>query len=62
LRERLEYNQPEPSSAFSIMQMTLAVLAVGVGGTILVFSILRVMVAIIHTIGGLRRANPAIVD
>ena len=62
LRERLEYSQSEQSSAFSIMQMTVAVLAVGVGGTILVFSILRVMVAIIHTIDGLRRRNPDKVD
>ena len=55
LRERLEYDQPEQTSAFSIVQMTLAVLAVGVGGIILFFSILRVMVAIIQTISDLRR-------
>jgi hypothetical protein len=37
--------------------MLFAVLAVGVGWTILVFTFLRVMVAIIHTIAGLRRRN-----
>jgi hypothetical protein len=62
LRVRLEYNQSEQPSALSMAQMMVAVLAVGVGGTILVFSILRVMVAIIHTVSGLRRRNPDTVE
>lgn len=55
LRQRLDNIQPEPTSAFSIMQLTLAVFAVGVGGMLLFFSLVRMMVAIIHTVRDRRR-------
>ena len=50
LRHRLEEIQPEPASAISIMQLTVVVLAVGVGGMLLFFSLVRIMVSIIRTI------------
>ena len=50
LRQRLDEIQPEPASAISIMQLTLAVFAVGVGGMLLFFALLRIMVSIVRTI------------
>ena len=50
LRQRLDDIQPEPASAYSIMQMTVAVFAVGVGGMLLFFSLVRIMVTILRTI------------
>ena len=57
LRRRLDHNQPEQASAFSIIQMTLAVLAVGVGGMLLFFSLVRIMVAIVHNLSDRRRTD-----
>lgn len=50
LRQQLDDIQPEPTSAFSIFQMTVAVFAVSVGGMLLFFSLARMMVTIIRSI------------
>ena len=50
LRQRLDEIQPEPASAISIMQLTVAVFAVGVGGMLLFFGLVRIMVSIVRTI------------
>ena len=50
LRQRLDEIQPEPASAISIMQLTLAVFTVGVGGMLLFFGLIRIMVSIVRTI------------
>jgi hypothetical protein len=50
LRKRLEYTQSEPPSAFSVWKMSITVLLVGVGGLLVIFTILRMMVTQLRSI------------
>jgi hypothetical protein len=50
LRQRLDENQVESNADFSMVQITVAVFAVILGGTLLFFSLVRSMVSIVRTV------------
>ena len=54
LRAKLEIESRHNQDSFSIFQYTLLVLAVGLGGILLVISLVRAMVALVHTISTYR--------
>jgi hypothetical protein len=57
LRRQLDHTPSEYNTAFSIFQITVAVLAVAVGGMLLFFSLIRMMVSIVRTIRDRRGSN-----